>query len=689
MTLPINDTDKYTITTGAIRQIKSNVDSAISELPSSEDIDNLSLAASSDDINKRLVFDNIIFDSIYPSVGKYGLATFPEDTATTATEFDGDREWLLDWRPYLIDMTTVQGEVRKTPVAELKKNNWLRKIDGSYAPAVGITSAQSTACNVELYWDSDHTKAIRSDIAAAYSGSTTTFQPDKFWEYVNSATGLAMANTRSGSTYNYAIEVVLYNASGTAFKYGDYTNNHIPAPWETTETKYSVFIGREKDCYLVDGYSATTGEHMRGLTAKPVTVGSNEFDPEEYKLARTGIAPGPCTTKSNKVRSFFYNYVGTDSNTAGSVGTVAASTFFYNNGTYPRINMNQYTTAEYARNNNGTGTTAPAYPVAEGGYHAYNAFLCSMEAAFGTRNICGDTMFSTGISSNSTVSASTGGLLVGTTYYRWDSTGHGLGNPNDASNAINQYRGKFQCMEPQIAASLAAEMNVAANASFKWNGGTWHWEQPTAVTGYAINGLLSGEMNCRMYKLTDALTINSNTVQCNLRCALIEGVNPVGDIWWFLGGGAELVYLTTGTGNTDYTYSFYLEPDQTKWLVTNTTEKITTNGATTYFPAESAYKTIIANSTAGTLGNTYCLSRTGYSPVRRSNGGSVTQGECCYQYRQIDDDAKGSSNIRSRRWLLFRGGAVRTFCSPRCLFAGGRPSDADVGCGCAAQVLLA
>ena len=371
------------------------------------------------------------------------------------------------------------------------------------------------------------------------------------------------------------------------------------------------------------------------------------------------------------------------------------STFFYNNGTYPRTNLNQYTTTEYARNNNGTGTTAPAYPVGEGGYHAYNAFLCAMEAAFGTRNICDDTMFSTGISSNGTVSASTGGLLVGTTYYRWDNTGHGLGNTGNASNAINQYYPKFQCMEPQIAASLAAEMGVAANASFKWNGGTWHWEQPTAGTGYAINGLLSGEMNCRMYKLTDSLTINSKTVQCNLRCSLIEGVNSVGDIWWYMGGGADLIYHTTGTTNTSYDYSFYLEPDQTKWYnygASSTANEFNTTN--TAFPTESKYKKIIDGSTAGTLGNAYCLTRTGYTPVRRTNGGGTTTGECCYQYRTIDEYNTSSNpplatGHRIRRRLLFRGYALTTFCSPRYLHANRRPSDTHVSHGCAAQVLLA
>jgi len=153
----------------------------------------------------------------------------------------------------------------------------------------------------------------------------------------------------------------------------------------------------------------------------------------------------------------------------------------------------------------------------------------------------------------------------------------------------------------------------------------------------------------------------------------------------YYGGGAELVYVTDGTGNTNYKYSFYLEPDQTKWAATDTTEKVTSGT----FAFEGNYAKLIEDSTAGTLGNAYCLARTGYTPVRRLNGGAVYTGECCYQYRSIDDDAKGSTGIRSRRCLRFRGYATYTSCSPRYLTASYRPSYAYVTYGCSAQVLLA
>ena len=68
----------------------------------------------------------------------------------------GNREWALDWRPFLVDMTAVEGETKKRPVMELRKNNWLRDIYGNFAPVVGITTAMRDECMANaLYSDSE------------------------------------------------------------------------------------------------------------------------------------------------------------------------------------------------------------------------------------------------------------------------------------------------------------------------------------------------------------------------------------------------------------------------------------------------------------------------------------------------------------------------------------------------------
>lgn len=679
--IPVVETMDTAPTRGSQKAVTSDgIQAALDEKLDIDDVTSLSLTATYTEDNHRLTFNDIIFDNIYPVVGKYGLAVFKTDTTTAAIESSGDKDWLLDWRPYLVDMNAVAGESAKKPVAELRKANWLRNVDGSFAPVCGITAAQSTALDGKagsLKWgkadDYGASSEVATDVPEAFNG--TEFNPAAFWNYVNSTAGLERANEVTGAGYRCAIEVEVTDGV-TTYKYGAYGNDHIPAPWETTRIDLSVFIGRTTDVYVIDG-AEKYGDYMRGLCAKPVPVGTSQFDPEFFKLRRTGISPGPSTTKGNKIRNFFYNYAGTDSNTAGG-GNAAC---FKNNGTYPRYDdASQYTTANWSRACNSGGSSGNAVPVAEGGYFALNAFLCSLEAAYKNRNLWSTTGFSTGISSNDTVENGVWNGSGATAYTAWS-------NGTVGSNNANGYRPKFQCMEPQIAASLAAEMGLAANTAFTWNGGEWHYEVPELAGINSLTGSSSG-MNCRIYKkITEGL---SSAVASGghymLRCALAEGVNPTGDIWWYQGGGCELVYETTGTGATSYKYSFYLEPDQAKWLATSTVEK-KTDGTT--FPSETAYTAIITDSTAGGLGNGWSKSRTGYTPLRLTAGGGYTTGECMYTYRQIDDDAKGSSGIRSRRRVAFRGFADGDSCSPRCLVANYLPSYVLARLGCAAQVLLA
>lgn len=667
-----------------------------------------------DGTTHRLTFNDIIFDNIYPVVGKYGLAVFSENTAVNAAESSGDKEWLLDWRPYLIDMSAVQGETAKTPVAELKPGNWLRKTDGSYATVCGITSAQSIALdNKTVTWKaSDANTDITSDITGAFDANGK-FQPAVVWEWIKS--NLSTVNEKASASYSCAIEVKLY-VGAQAYEYGAYDNNHIPAPWETTETKYSVFIGRTSDVYVIDGvYSGTSTDttnnslYMRGLAAKPVPVGVDGFDPEFFRLRRTGISPGPSTVVSSKIRNFFYNYVTANSSNATVNGGQGNISVCYNNGTYPATNgPNQYRTVEWARGCNAGGANGSAVPVAEGGYHSLNAFLCSIEAAYKTRACFGlSTAFSTGNSSNDTCNSAetfrtNGGFELdgdGDTkyYFKFNANmknTYGITNDAYVYNVVNSQYAHFQCMEPQIAASLAAEMGLAANTEFQWNGGSWHYEVPTLD---GIKTLADNKMNCRIYK---DIAFSNKTIggkancsgHVNLRCALAEGVNPVGDIWWYQGGGCEIVYETTGNGTTDYQYSFYLEPDQSRWIsgtyVTSSSDEVHTNNSK--FTAETQYKAVITDSTVGGTSNTYCLSRTGYSPLRKVAGGANTTGECCYQYRSISETGGyGTSGIRTRRLVLFRGSASGDYCSPRFLSSNSRPSSTIVTIGCAAQVLLA
>ena len=151
------------------------------------------------------------------------------------------------------------------------RNNFLRFVDGSFAPTVGITEAMRAACDVALYLDA--TQTTKYCDAGAFNA--TTF-------------------------YNtYGMSQKLYDASGNKVR--------ILRPWETTETKYTINIGRLDKVYVCDGLGKS-GTYWKGLFSKPVTW--DRINTEDYPLAPTAIAPCPITTVCGKARKYFYLYKG-------------------------------------------------------------------------------------------------------------------------------------------------------------------------------------------------------------------------------------------------------------------------------------------------------------------------------------------------------------------------------------------
>lgn len=68
----------------------------------------------------------------------------------------GNKEFLGEWHPFLIDHTDNTGEATH-PVGQLMDNNHFRFVSGAFAPTVGITKAMRAACDVQLYTDAEHT----------------------------------------------------------------------------------------------------------------------------------------------------------------------------------------------------------------------------------------------------------------------------------------------------------------------------------------------------------------------------------------------------------------------------------------------------------------------------------------------------------------------------------------------------
>lgn len=595
------------------------------------------------------------------TAARYCLAAWTEGELDPEMETRvGDPAFLLEWYPFLIDHTDNAGETT-APAGILKRNNYLRFEDGTFAPTIGITQEQKAACDVELYLNAEHTER--------YCGAGE-FDPEAFYN-------------------EYGMERKLYTAAGEEVA-------HIVRPWETVETKYSIQTGRKDTVYLADQLDGKTGKSWRGISSDPKPY--DGIDASPYPLAPTALSPCPVCTVGGKARSFFYLYEG-EENCRSSDGQNSLCTMFSNGRTYPRVNdMNQAGNMNFARADN--ADTEKPYPFAEGGYHALNTFVTCMEAFFGTKYLHKDTLFGSGISSNDSCTDEASWKLHGGVRYKksseadwkyanWNSQGDIYYSAEQQranfSTLLNLEHPKQQCMEAQMAASYAVETGVAEGDEFTFYGGTYWYQNPTGAMGLA-----DGEMNVRVYKrMSQTFTAydaegaeTSWDVEVILRMSLVEGMNLSGDIFAYWGGGYEQVgtvkYLqdTQRTGNP---VSLYLQPDQTLWERETAFSK-TDLGA---FGFESSYMKL---GETENLGDGYAVRRHPYAPWKTEAGGSISQGECMYA---SDNNYWGNViDSRFRISLRARGIAAWTYCGTRLLNASAAASATARSSAGSAQSLL-
>lgn len=285
----------------------------------------------------------------------------------------GNKAILNDWHFFLIDHTDNTGEATH-PVGQLMDNNFFRFVGGAFAPTVGITEEMRAACDVQLYTDVEHTTPL-----TLKNGVVVT---DKAGAHPYDAT----------EVYNSLGLVDLYDGEGNKVRQ--------LLPWETTETKYSVMIGRYDTLYPVDRQTGESGKVLSGIFKRQVRY--DGIDTGKYPLLGTALAPCPVTTVGNKTRNFFYAYAVGDTNTtngAGGAGENMCSMYVNDGRTYPRTSdMHKVSNMQKARANN-ADTNAPL-PFAEGGYHGINTFILCMELLYGTKYLNDKNLFGSGISSN-------------------------------------------------------------------------------------------------------------------------------------------------------------------------------------------------------------------------------------------------------------------------------------------------
>ena len=589
----------------------------------------------------------------------------------------GNKEFLGEWHPFLIDHTDNTGEGTH-PVGQLMDNNHFRFVSGAFAPTVGITEGMRAACDVQLYTDAEHTTPL-----TLKNGVVVT---DKTGAHPYDAT----------EVYNSLGLVDLYDGEGNKVRQ--------LLPWETTETKYSVMIGRYDTLYPVDRQTGESGKVLTGIFKRQVRY--DGIDSGKYPLLGTALAPCPVTTVGNKTRNFFYAYAVGDSNTTNGPSGAGESmcSMYVNDGrTYPRISdMSQVSNMQKARANN--ADVNASLPFAEGGYHGVNTFILCMELLYGTKYLHDNNLFGSGISSNDACNSENTWLGNGGVRCKeqgteeWTYRGFGDSTPfghneklekNNFSWFVNFYRPKEQCMESQMAASWAAEFGIAENTEYEAYGVTYRYKN---ITG--VKGLADGVMNCKVYRkkigtckgYKDANTLATYDLELSLRMSLMHGMNVSGDVFAYWGGGCEMVgtnkVQTNGNYNTEQLtknyIDFYLEPTQSKWVNESGVSK---NNLGT-FGFESTYGKI------GTFGppilsDGYCKNRLGHIPYKIADGGNISSWQCFYSW--AFPYWSSTLNQRVRIAVRLRGGASYSKCSARYLNAAYSAANTYVDYGGSAQ----
>lgn len=559
----------------------------------------------------------------------YSASPVDQDNPDALAIF-GNKEWALDWRPFLVDMTAVEGETKKHPVMELKKNNWLRDIFGNWAPVVGITTAMRDECMANaLYTDAACTEQYCA------SGA---FDPETF---------LALCSIETVDGVKTLTHPKLYKAADTEV-------THYLMPWETTETKYSIFVGRKDEVYLLDGVIGASGKEWNGILCSNINFWDG-VDVKVYSLKPTGICPSPATAISEnsttKISSFFYNYPSTLTGIRGRKGYAPACEMFYDNGHYPTSGYSQITTKTNARANNYVAT-AP-FPVAEGGFHARNTFLRCIETALGTKYLCSSGRFSSGVSSNDNCNSeetwlSNGGVRLKAsgdanwTYKKWSANGSIYYKDGttyktvDMTAMLSSNGPHVKTLESQIAVSFAVEFGIAAGEHFMFNGCEWWYANPTTST-FTPPTVADGYMNARVYKIVTGSfaayrdtegTEETFTVECCLRTGLMLGCDMSGDIGPYWGGGCEMVgdcLTAPSSSRYGHTIRAYIEPDQEKWVNENSVD--VNMGQKFGFESKYKYAGSIVN-----RANNYIRRRLPNTPLPVNTSGSISKGECGYGY---------------------------------------------------------
>ena len=585
---------------------------------------------------------------------------FSEGDLGTQVDFPGlfgspsKKDLLRMWVPVLMD--TTKNTNKTTPAKRLRRNNLLRFEDGSFAPVVGITQAMYEQCmNHNIYTLDIESREYTRIYPLGEYDAVAQWEVDK-------------ARIKAGKPFQ---ELFMENEAG-----GYTPVTHILRPWETTETKYTLGMANITTLYLLDQQKVPldnlgVGE---GRLWKGIFVNADSFfegvDFSKWKLPPTAIGMCPITTINDgvgdKARNFFYLYRGMEG-CQSSPGLLPNNPTYEANRTYPCVNnINQSYNAKYARANNADGMAS--YPFAEGGYFAHNVFITAIELAIGSRNL--NNYFSaSSYTPDQTRFFNQGGIrlkVAGTEtweYKSWSDNSEPIrwdqyGNSSSMLEGLKDSYPIEQCLESQLAASMAAELDIQPTEDgeephyFEFYGNKYYYK----TVHPDLDTLNEGGMNVQVLKYTQA-TISAWAagsaptdfdIEIIQNTPLYNGVNLAGYIWAYYGGGLEMVGTPKAgatLGSAGNQIDLYVEPDQTKWLF----ETDVLKPAGQRFNFEDKYQLL---ATVNNLNNGYTLTRESYTPWKIAQASSVVQGESYYHW----SDAQwisGTNRVRLR--ALFRG----------------------------------
>ena len=616
-------------------------------------------------------------------------------SAVTPSQQQGNKGFLKQLDFWLIDTTDNAGAT--TRGMKLQRNNILRFAGGGWAPAVRISTAMAADAAHELWRRNAGGTYVKYCDAGAYD-------PEAYVE------GVLRPYFRGTLTGWYAESdggwPRLYRSDGG----GGYIEAHAVLPWETTETKYTIGIGYAFGVYLLDHQKRDDGEwEWNGIFTDVQEWDGIDFS--KYYLPPTAFSPCPSTqiveNSTTVFRNFFYL-----AHPQGGIGGASAlgvlgSTMFNETGrAYAKVDdVSALTNATRARANN--SVSGRSYPFAEGGWHTLNTLITSQELLYSRRNPFIATMFGSGISSNDACSdedswRTNGGVRYrvdgasGYSYVKWSGSlpvKSEAGGTKSASEELNNYHAKEQCMESQLVASFAAEFGFAETImtdlplTYTVYGGTYYWMKP-----YGVESLTDGYMNARIYKeVTDVVTgydtggsLTTCEVTAILRMSLMGGMNLSGDIYAYAQGGAEVIgvcYVDPATSRTGNPLESFLIPDQKSW---KNDSQVSVDLGTSFLIEGRGVATRTAYGV--NLADGYYARRFGYSPIKAEAGGGLNSYECCYGYTRNEWAATTAKRVRIA--LRFRGFASYTYCSPRSWFANFSASITTRNIGGSAQALI-